>query len=363
MRRPSSNCVQRSIGTKGAGTENPVPQQFEPIFFLQKKVDPMHMTYCIVAFMLVALTCLTAISQTAMPNPIPPLVEAIRTNSAGTIEQIVRENPRLLQIPLDEDQHHALHLAAHHNARQTAEVLLRLGADFYACDRNQQLPLDVPPGQSLNETRMHLRSINRARNEFLSAVHERDHARVRELLATDPSLVNTRDIGDGWSPVMIACHHNDAPLLQLLLGAGCPVNAADFHTGHTALTVATEKGHTECAALLLKAGVDPHQTWRIQYGRLSMDMNALHLAGWKGHGQIVRLLLESKVDPNVRARSYAVFTPLHFAATEGHADIVRLLLDAGADRNALDGRRCITPLQMAEAGKHTAVVEILSANP
>lgn len=90
-----------------------------------------------------------------------------------------------------------------------------------------------------------------------------------------------------------------------------------------------------------------------------MQMNALHVASWKGHAKIIPLLLAAKVDPNERVRSYTVFSPLHFAASEGHTEIVKLLLAAGADRQARDGRRGITALEMAEAGKHESTAAAL----
>src|SRR5690606_20163116 len=116
----------------------------------------------------------------------------------------------------------------------------------------------------------------------------------------------------------------------------------------------------DCLKVLIDAGVDVTPTWRVGYGRLPMQMNALHVASWKGHAEVVKVLLAAKkFDVNERAQSYAVFSPLHFAATEGHAEIVKQLLAAGADKTAVDGRRAINALQMAEAGKHEAAAAAL----
>lgn len=252
-----------------------------------------------------------------------------------------------------------LHLAARSNERRVAEYLVKGNVDFYARDENQQLALDVPPGQTLNETRQYLRELNKTRNEFLAAVHEQKIERVKALLAADKSLAESRDIGDGWSAVMTACRFGNDELLRTLIAAGAPLNAVDFNTAQDALYVAAEKGHAGCLKQLLDAGADPNQTWTVNYGRLPMVMNALHVASWKGHSEIVRLLLAAKVDVNRRATSYAVFSPLHFAATEGHTEIVKQLLAAGADVGARDGRRNITALEMAEAGKHDETAAVL----
>jgi ankyrin repeat protein len=244
-------------------------------------------------------------------------------------------------------------LAANADDRKAAEALLASGADFYARDENGQLPLDLPPGGSMNDTRKWLREVNKSRNAFLTALHENQIDRVTELLAADRSLASTRDIGDGWSAVMSACHFGNLEMLRLLLDAGASLDAVDFNNGHDAVFVCAEKGQTECLRLLLAAGAKPDRMWRVNYGALPMQMNALHVAAWKGHGPIVQLLLDAKVDPNVRSKSYAMFSPLHFAATEGHTAIVRQLLDAGADTTARDGRRGITALEMARAATHT----------
>lgn len=286
---------------------------------------------------------------------------AIAKDDAALAQELLKKAPALLQARHDNGAS-PLHLAAKHDAANVASALLRAGADFYARDINGQLALDIPPGGTLNATRRALREINQSRNEFLGTVGRHDAARAKELLASDPSLAGARDIGDGWSAVMMACHFGDTATLQALLDAKAPLDATDFHTGHDALTACVLAGKTDCLRLLLDAGVDVTRTWRVGYGSLPMQMNALHIASWKGHTEIVKLLLDTKkFDVNTRAASYAMFSPLHFAATEGHADIIVLLLAAGADRNAIDGRRGINALQMAQAGKHEAAVAALSA--
>jgi ankyrin repeat protein len=179
------------------------------------------------------------------------------------------------------------------------------------------------------------------------------------MLAADKSLAKSRDIGDGWSAVMMACHFGNPAILELLIAAGAPLNATDFNNDQDAVMVCAENGQADCLRLLIKAKVDVKRTARINYGRLPMEMNALHMAAWKKKPAIVGLLIEAGINVNTRAKSYAMFSPLHFAATEGDVESVSLLLKAGADKEAGDGRRNINALQMAEAGKHEACVELL----
>jgi ankyrin repeat protein len=289
------------------------------------------------------------------------LIALIAKDNSVEVQQFVGAKRALLSVAFDENGRTALHLSADHNAIGSARVLLSEGADFYARDSNGQLALDFPPGQELNETRKLLREINRKRNEFLSAVHDQKPDQIKKLLAEDSSLRFARDIGDGWSAVMTACHFGNVELLKLLIDAGADLNATDFNSGQSAIYMCAEKGYVECLRLLTKAGVNPNQTWRVNYGHLPMEMNALHVASWKGHNDVVDLLLNLKVDPNIRAKSYAMFSALHFAASDGHAEVVNQLLAAGADTLARDGRRGITALQMAQAGKHGAAAALLRA--
>lgn len=308
------------------------------------------------AFILTALLC------TCLAVAAPSLEVAIAEDDVAAVEKHIAADANLLTRP-DAAGRSPLHLAARADAKKTAEWLIKNGADFYARDNNLQLPLDVPPGETLNETRRFLRDINKKRNDFLSAVARDDVDAINKMLAEDKSLANARDIADGWSAVMMACHFGHLKVLETLLSNGAKLDATDFHTGYDAIYACVEKGNADALKIILKAGADPSKTWRVQYGSLPMEMNALHLAAWKKHANVVEVLIAAGVDVNARARSYAVFSPLHFAATEGDAATVNLLLKAGADREARDGRRYITALQMAEAAKHEAAAALLRAAP
>jgi ankyrin repeat protein len=281
-----------------------------------------------------------------------PLDKAIAADDTVAVQKLVEAD----RSQLNGD---ALHAAARANAIGVAKWLVEHGADFYARDNNGQLALDVPPGEELNDTRKYLRSINDRRNEFLSAIARDDVEAVKKLLAADKSLAGARDIADGWSGVMMACHFGRTQILEALLVAGASVKASDFYTGYDAVYVCAEQGKADCLKIVLKAGADPKATWRVSYGRLPMEMNALHVAAWKKHPAVIAVLLEAGLDVNARAKSYTVFSPLHFAVSEGDVPTVEALLKAGADRQARDGRRNITALQMAEAGKHAEVIELL----
>jgi len=291
------------------------------------------------------------------------LIAAIKSDSGIGVRTALAANPGLLSAACDELGRTPLHFAAQLNRASITDVLIKAGADFYAQDANGQLPLDVPPGETLNAARQHLRQVNAYRNEFLFAVHQQQIDVVRAKLEHDASLVSVRDVGDGASALMIACFHGNAELVRLLLHAGVRLDLADFSNGFDATYVCAEKGNGDCMRALLQAGIDPHRTWRVQYGPVPMQMNALHVASWKGKADVVAALLEHGADPNVRTKSYAVFAPLHFAASDGHTAVVQALLAHGADHTSRDGRRAITALEMAELGNHAETAAVLRSPP
>jgi ankyrin repeat protein len=143
-------------------------------------------------------------------------------------------------------------------------------------------------------------------------------ARVRALVAADPSLVNTY-APDGFFPLALAVFF----------------------------------GNGETAAALLDAGADV----RMQ-SREAMKISSLHSAIGARRLDLVAMLLARGADPNARAETG--LTPLHSAAQDGATDIARALIDAGADVNVRDDRGR-SPLDLAvEHGRQATAVLLRS---
>lgn len=138
-------------------------------------------------------------------------------------------------------------------------------------------------------------------------------ARVRDLVARDPGLVNAL-AADGFTPLALAAHY--------------------------------QRG--EVVAFLLDAGADPNLP-----SRNAMQVRPIHSAVAGGPDvDIVRRLLDAGADVNVRQRQG--FTALHSAARNGVLAQVELLLERGAEVEAsTDDAR--TALSYAEEGGHQAV--------
>ena len=77
---------------------------------------------------------------------------------------------------------------------------------------------------------------------------------------------------------------------------------------------------------------------------------ALHTAAFNGNLGAVRLLLKRGADPASTNHSHGM-TPLHLAAAGGHEAIVPVLLDAGSPVGARDGRKR-TPAAWARRRGH-----------
>ena len=156
-----------------------------------------------------------------------------------------------------------------------------------------------------------------------------------------------------------------------------------------ALYIACRTGQVEVASFLL--GKDPDLSFRAYAGG-----TALHWAHFGGSQAIVEMLEQAGADPTARDDSFrctprafgicvpaawgiaflvrqrlaedptlanvmdGVTGPLHEAARAGNLEIVRLLLDAGASPALCDGDGR-TPLDLAAAGRHEAVAELLAA--
>lgn len=141
--------------------------------------------------------------------------------------------------------------------------------------------------------------------------------RLRELIAADPSLVNSHS-SDGFTPLGLSVFFGHPENVNALLEAGADVNLASRET---------------------------------------MKVTPLASASAAGQYEIARVLIEHGA--NVNARAASDFTPLHESAASGKIAFAKLLLEHGADVNARasDGK---TPLDYARAYDRKEMVELLS---
>lgn len=253
-----------------------------------------------------------------------------------------------------------LHVAAVHNCKEAAELIVSRGVD-----------INMNATTTCGVTAVH------------SAVSEGHVETLRVLLShgANPSL----RAEDGSSALVAAGCSMKLDAARALLEYD--VDVSDFNLdGETILHYAVLDGDMELARKLVDLGIDTSISSR-------RGGTALHLAAHKGNADMVRLLLDSRAQvdagyicsglgyeppdnwpapglPWNRYGSYssqrprewckieAGWTPLHCAACSGHDDIAGMLISSSADILST-GHQGETPLHVAASAAHAAVVKLL----
>jgi ankyrin repeat protein len=96
-----------------------------------------------------------------------------------------------------------------------------------------------------------------AEGKILSALEEDSLAYVQMWLQDPNAHIEDTDPAKGATAVMVCARNGSVKCMQLLIDAGCNVNATMAGGGGaSALYVATQQGHRECVELLLRAGAN-----------------------------------------------------------------------------------------------------------
>jgi uncharacterized protein len=143
-----------------------------------------------------------------------------------------------------------------------------------------------------------------------------DVALVAELIALSPDLIN-RFSPLGWTPLHVAAHAGQGPLVEFLLTHGAAADApAKNDLRSTPLLRAVMAGHTEIVVLLLAHGANVNIA-------NSAGATPLHKAAIHGDRHLVRLLLDH--GGRTDARNSGGQTPLNHAQHHGDAEIIAML--------------------------------------
>lgn len=202
--------------------------------------------------------------------------------------------------------------------------------------------------------------------QFLLAVRIGDLAKVKELLARDPALVNAREDWNypelkeypysmwsrSYTPLHRAAKNGHTAVAKLLVANGADVNAKT-DGGETPLHGAALMNHNDMMELLLMHGTNANAVFS---GGLTPGLTVLHWVTMRGYRDLAEVLLSKGAQVNIK--DYAGRTPLHWAAIKGYNDLVELLLSYQANINAKDetGR---TPLAWAFRNGHMSIVDML----
>lgn len=182
---------------------------------------------------------------------------------------------------------------------------------------------------------------------------------VKYLLACDWLPSDTRNdstlLNSSKQALVSAASRGHSLIVEDLLATlpELDVDAIDYITGESSLTIASTNGHTETVSVLLSRGANHDKKNR-------KGMTALLLASKEGHWNIVERLIQCGA--NVEQKDVNGRNSLMISAEEGHVGILELLLNKGAQLDVVD-KDGLNPLSWAcLRGKISSAKSLLGHN-
>jgi glycerophosphodiester phosphodiesterase len=133
---------------------------------------------------------------------------------------------------------------------------------------------------------------------------------------------SSRRISRSGAVLLLATQSNLPSIVTLLVEAGVDVNYQD-EQGETALHVAAQFGHEECAKALLKGSV--HFKTDVDVAEKTFGWTPLFIACVDGHLPVVELLVAAGAD--MERCDLSGWTAKEHAALRGHINIVQCLIE------------------------------------
>ncbi|XP_043094763.1 ankyrin-1a isoform X14 [Puntigrus tetrazona] len=250
-----------------------------------------------------------------------------------------------------------LHIAAHYENLNVAQLLLNRGADVNFTPKNGITPLHIASRRgNVIMVRLLLdrgAKIDAKTKDELTPLHcaaRNGHVRIIEILLDQGAPIQAKT-KNGLSPIHMAAQGDHLDCIRQLLQYNAEID--DITLDHlTPLHVAAHCGHHRVAKVLLDKGAKPNT-------RALNGFTPLHIACKKNHMRVMDLLL--KHSASLEAVTESGLTPLHVSSFMGHLNIVKILMQKGASPHA-SNVKVETPLHMASRAGHCEVAEFLLQN-
>lgn len=241
------------------------------------------------------------------------LVEAAKNHDKAALKNLLQQHVDVNAVQPDGAT--ALAWAAHWDDLESAELLIRAGANANIADEYGVAPLTLA-----------------CTNGSASMVEKLLLARA------NPNVT----LPTGETALMTCARTGNVDAVKALLDHGADVNGAEPRRGQTALMWALEQKHADVSQALVARGADVN-------ARSEAGFTPLLFASRQGDLEAVRILLAAgaRVNEPTPARNGGralydkgttpgAMTPLLMAAASGHEALSIYLLDHGADPNAAD---------------------------
>ena len=264
----------------------------------------------------------------------PQLVDAAQRQDREEIRSLLQQGADVNTQQADGAT--ALHWAVHWDDVESARLLIRAGADVKAVNDYAVTPLSLA---CLNGSAVMVESLLTAEADpnaagltgvtpLMTAARTGSAAVVKALLAHG-ARVEATELLEGQTALMWAVSEGHLAVVQLLIEAGADVNARSIaktvvrgllqpetltveEGAFTPLHFAARQGDLESARLLLDSGANVN-------ARTVDGLTALLVATVRGHTTLAKLLLEKGADPNVANSGFAA---IHWAAGAWKSDFM-----------------------------------------